>query len=150
MENKAVYLNEIITVIETLACTNNPGPTAVEAVKHIDKHFMLIYRTLDLPKVEISPSGTGRLPHITEAASKGDTKVMRELAYEYLAMADFVDAKKAKDEDLKLKTARWNAYKVLYPYQNMWTFGTFNYDELESVPKRAINEIVNLRSQLDK
>lgn len=149
MENKKKYLNEIITVIEDLACYNNPGPTATKAAARIDLEYVLIPKT-DMPTVEISPSGTGRLPHITEAASKGDTKVMRELAYEYLAMADFVDAKKAKDEDLKLKTARWNAYKVLYPYQNMWTFGTFNYEELDSVPKRAIDEIVKLRTQLDK
>jgi hypothetical protein len=150
LENKKQYLNEITTVIETLACTNNPGPTAVEAAKHIDKHFHLIYRTLDLPKVEIGPSGIGRLSHITEGASKGDTKVMRELAYEYLAMADFVDAKRNKEQDMKLRTDRWNAYKILYPYQNMWTLGTFNYEDLDPLPKRAIDEIVRLRSQLDK
>lgn len=149
MANRKADLDEITSVIEELGCTNNPGPTAVESAKIIDRSFLVIPKN-QLPKVEISPSGNGRLPHITEAASKGDTKVMRELAYEYLAMADFVDAKKAKDEDLKLKTARWNAYKVLYPYQNMWTLGTFNYDDLDALPKRAINEIVNLRSQLDK
>lgn len=149
MANRKADLDEIVSVIEELACTNNPGPTAVEAVKIIDRSFHLIPKNY-LPKVETSPSGFGRLPHITEGASKGDTKVMRELAYEYLAMADYVDAKKAKDEDLKLTTARWNAYKVLYPYQNIWTLGTFNYDDLDSVPKRAVDEIVKLRAQIDK
>lgn len=151
MENKKHYLEEISTVVETLLLTHDYKDAAVEAAKHIDKHFFLIYRTLDLPKVETSPSGTGRLPHITEAASKGDTKTMRELAFEYLAMAEYVDKKKAKDEDMKLKTARFNAYKAIFPYQNMHTLGSFDYErDLNQPIQRAVDEIVKLRIQLDK
>jgi hypothetical protein len=146
LDNKQDYLNNVKKIIGKAI-----GWGEVQnAVDSIDSNYLLIPKFL-FPKIRFKPfTGTAELDHITEDASKGNTTTMRELAYEYLAMADYVDNKKIEAENLKLNTQRWDAYNVLFPYQNMYTLETFNYDALDPVPKRAIEEIARLRAELDK
>lgn len=151
MKNDNRIIDEITHKIEERACYGNPGPVAVESGKFIDENFVLIRRS-DLPKVEVSiHTGRAYTDAINETASGGDPEKMRNLAYQYLAMADFIDSKKDKEAELKLQHQRWNAYLAIYPNQNMYTFDSFDYmrDTQISI-RRAIDEIVKLRNELAK
>lgn len=149
MKNDTKIIDEITQKIEERACYGNPGPVAVDSGKFIDTNFLLIRRS-DLPTVAII-NGKGDLIHINEQASQGNTDTMRTIAYEYLAMADFVDAKASDAAEKELKKKRWEAYSTIYPYQNMYSFDSFDYmRDTQINVQRAIDEIVKLRNQLAK
>lgn len=148
MKNSTKTVSELISTIEEKACYNNPGPAAKAAVAEIDADYIIIPRS-ELPTPFKSSTGTAVLTHINEYASKGDRNVMRKIAYEYLAMADYLDDKRADEESQKLRTAQWEAYSTIYPHQNMYEFETFDYKENTQVNiQRAIDEIVKLRAQI--
>lgn len=148
MKNATKIIDEIVSTIEEKACYNNPGPAAREAVAEMDEDYIIIPRS-GLPKITYSSVGTPSLTRISARASNGDTTEMRSLAYEYLTMADYLDDKKAEGETLKLRTAQWEAYSTIFPYQNMYEFDTFDYKVNTQVnTQRAIDEIVKLRAQI--
>lgn len=153
MKNATKIIDSIVQTIEVKNLYSNPGPAAKSAGVEIDDSYIVIPRS-DLPKITfgyLGDGGTPQLTHINANASKGNTSVMREIAYEYLAMADYLDGKKAEGETLKLRTAQWEAYSTIYPHQNMYEFETFDYKDNTQVNiQRAIDEIVKLRAQLDK
>lgn len=151
MKNDNRIIDEITHKIEERACYGNPGPVAVESGKFIDENFVLIRRS-DLPEVQISShTGNGYTDGIHETASGGNPEKMRKIAYQYLALADFIDAKKTTEAEQKLRRQRWEAYETVYPYQNMYTFESFDYKEHTPVNiQRAIDEIVKLRDRLAK
>lgn len=151
MKNDTKIINEITQKIEERACYGNPGPVAVDSGKFIDTNFLLIRRS-DLPEVAISlQTGRGHTDGLTESSSGGNPDKLRKVAYQYLAIADFIDAKKDKEAKAKLQQQRWEAYSTIYPYQNMYTFDSFDYmRDTQINVQRAIDEIVKLRSQLAK
>lgn len=148
MKNDTKTVNEMVSTIEEKACYNNPGEAAKEAVAEFDADYVIIPRSV-LPIVTRTSTGMARLPNMTEHAALGSTSEMRRIAYEYLAMADYLDDKKEDAAAQKLRKAQWEAYSTIYPYQNMYEFETFDYKENTQVNiQRAIDEIVKLRAQI--
>lgn len=149
MTNSTKIINEITQKIEERACYDNPGPAAVESGKFIDENFVLIRRS-DLPKVEISQyTGRGTTISINEATLGGDPGRMRRLAYQYLAMADFIDAKKDKEAEEKLNADRFRVFKQIMPDTSA-TILTFRWDNCFPSTQNAITRILELESQFDE
>jgi hypothetical protein len=155
--NNPKDLDLIISQIENEGCYKNPGPAAEAAVKWLDEEFVLIPReTLPVikhPSLDDALGGdtTARLTNIGEQAFGGDHKKMRDLALQYLVMADFIENKAAKEAETKLKAAQFDAYKILFP-RTTATVDDFDInDKMISVSTRnGIAAIMELKAQLAK
>ena len=160
MKNDPKEINLIVSKIEELACYDNPGPTAVKAGEYIDETYLLIPRE-ELPAVTygtlddaFGEAPKGRIMHgqhtaLTESVLSGDTKRMREVAYQYLSMAEFVDDKVEKAKEAKLNGLRAEAWNEIHP-GSFWTADNFNWAGVDATERAAINAIVKLKLQLAK
>lgn len=146
MKNKTDHVNNVKRIIGKA-----DGWQGVQgSTDEISNTYLLIPKFL-FPKVYLSENNRGTLSRINEFTSGGNPEDMRKMAYEYLAMADYIDTKK-EQEGLKLKEAQFAAYNHLFPYQNLYdTIDDFNYAtlDLKVSERRAIDEIVRLKSQID-
>lgn len=150
-------LNLIISKIEEEACYKTAGSAAVGAANWLDGEYVLIPRetlpTVQHPSLDDALGGetTVRLKNITELAFGGDYKKMRDLALQYLVMADFIENKAQKEKETKLKADQLEAYKILFPNTGM-ALEDFDIDHvsISQSAKNAINAILDLKSQLAK
>lgn len=149
MENNPKIVKRIEEIIEELACYNNPGPTAVRAANIIVGEFILVPK-IDLPSVDVR-NGKAHLESVSEWVCKGDTDRMRDMAYQYLAMAEYVDMNQKNKEAEELAARRLEVWKELNPlpfdadyYAERWT-----WDSLKSSERRSIDMILDLRSKID-
>lgn len=149
-------LNLIVSHIEELACSNNPGPTAVHAADFIDETFILVPREA-LPKITFGTLdealaagiGTAQTEHLTEKAFDGDFKRMRNLGLQYLVMADYVEQKAIKEQIDTAKLRRYKVFKELFP-ENIATFEEFDWPILHSFEQMVIDKMVLMHMELDK
>lgn len=157
MKNDQRELDLITQTIEEKACYANPGPVAVASAKFIDETYILIPREA-LPAVNFGSldeaiangGGTARIANITENVYEGDTEKMRTLAFQYLAMASYVESKKAKAEEQELTALRVEAWNIIHP-QSQCTATDLSpaiFKDLSASDKNAINAIINLKRQL--
>jgi hypothetical protein len=161
LTNPQSDINLIVQKIEELACHNNPGPTAVKAGEFIDETYLLIPRE-ELPSVTFGtvddaygggePKGRimkGKHTALTEHVLSGDTKRMREVAYEYLAMAEYVDQKKKQAEEAELNKLRAEAWNEIHP-GSLMRADQFHWQGVDKVERNAIEAIVKLKLRLAK
>src|SRR4030095_16639949 len=140
LENLKSIINAIISVIEEQACYMNPGPAAVAAVEHIDSNYYLI------PKSEFPDPDLFVLTDDPIA----DAKDTRSKGLSYLVVADKMERRDAEAKH-RAESSRYHTYRELVGDGAMSfedfcrSLGLFSRLEL-----RAINEITNLRSQLEK
>lgn len=155
--NNSKDLNLIISRFENEAVYKNPGHAAVTAVEWLDEEFVLIPRetlpVIQHPSLDDAFGGdtTARLTNITELAFGGDYKKMRDLGLQYLVMANFMESKQKTEEETTLKTARFEAYKTLFPNTGM-LFDDFDFESsgISQSNKNAITAIVLLKEKLAK
>jgi hypothetical protein len=155
--NNQKDLDLIVSRIETEACYKNPGPAAVDSVEWIDLEYVLIARetlpVLQHPTLDDAFGGdtSVRLNNITEKAFNGDFKKMRDLALQYLVMADFIESKAKKVEETKLKAAQFEAYRILFPNTSM-TLEEFDisHTTVSASTRNGIAAIMDLTDRLAK
>ncbi len=154
MKNDPNELDLIIKKIEELACHHNPGPTAEGAATFIDEVYVLIPRET-LPSVGFGTLDdaygpqVARIDNITENVYSGDTDKMRNLAYQYLTMAEYVDEKNHAAKEAELNILRAEAWNVLHPGSAMESHH-FSWLGCDKTEENAINAIVDLKRQLAK
>ena len=150
MENNPKIVKRIEEIIEELACYNNPGPAAVKAAHIINDDYLLIPET-DLPVVEV----TGSRAHtdtLTEYVCDGNTEAMRKKAYQYLAMAEYVDRHRKTKEAEELAANRLEVWRELnpLPFGSIYFKENWKWENLKTSEKKAIDLILDLRkSQID-
>lgn len=143
MKNKQEHINNVKTIVKKSSQMSNGSDNAA---LEIDAQYLLIPKFL-FPKPTVNSNGNATLTRINERDRKGDSGEMRKLAYEYLAMADYVDHKKI-EEAKALKKRQFEAFKLLYPTSAI-TEGNFNYDAQVAIEQRAIDVVSNLLYQID-
>lgn len=147
-------LTDITQRIEHLSRYMNSGPAAEGSAKYIDENYVIINRS-SLPTIgfgsldeAFAGDNYARLEHITEDAHGGDTKKMRNFAYQYLVMADYIDGKNRQAEQEELRANRYEAWKILYPESTI-TEDAFRWSGVNTIERNAINAIIDLKTTLD-
>jgi hypothetical protein len=156
LKNDQRELDLIASTIEQKACYANPGVAAEASAKFIDETYILIPRD-SLPTVNFgilddafNGPQLARVNNITENVYDGDTEKMKNLAFQYLAMASYVSGKKVLEEEKAHTDLRVDAWNTLHP-QSMCTAKDIAPDlfkEISPKDQRAINAIVDLKIQL--
>lgn len=153
MKNDKRDLNLIVQTIEELGCYNNPGPAAAVSAKFIDETYVLIPREV-LPQISFGSlddafSGVqkAQLASITEHVFNGDAKKMRDLAYQYLSMASYVDGKKEMEQIESAKRNRFAVFQDLFP-ESTCTLDNFQWSSMTKFERDVIDKMVLLNIEL--
>ena len=156
MKNAQKDLNLIISEFEELACYNQPGTAAIKAVQWLDEEYVLIPRetlpAIQHPSLDDAFGGDTavRLKILTEKAYDGDTAKMRDIGYEHLVMADYLENKKLTEEEKALTKLRLEAWLILHPKSGVTEedISPAQYEKMTPSDKAAVDAIVDLKRQL--
>jgi hypothetical protein len=155
LKNDPKDLDLIIKEIEELACTNNPGPTAVSAVQFIDDTYILLPRealpTLSFGSLDEAFGGNSyaRTKNLTENVFDRDFRKIRDLGLQYLVMADHIEAKIVKAEIDSSKARRFKVFRELFP-ESECTLDKFHWSSMTQFEQTVIDKMVLLNMELDK
>lgn len=156
MKNSQNDLNLITQTFEEEGCYDNPRAAAVASVAFLDNFYVVIPRSA-LPKIgfgslddAFAGNTKAKLENMSENVHDGNTEKMRNLAYQYLVMADYVDGKVKRVEESNLTKLRVEAWLTLHPKSGITAadMTAADYDQLTRNDKAAVDAVVALKREL--
>lgn len=155
MINSFYHLEEISSVIENAMAVGN-GKAVASATKIIDDAFVIIPKN----KLPIINFGTldeafageqrARTTNLTEKVLDGNFENMRELGLQYLVMADYVENKKAKEQEDSAKRNRFAVFQELFPDAAESGIEEFKWSSLTKFERTVIDKMVLMQMEIDE